>query len=243
MGKDEDPFGNGWISVYRSLMNKGFYKNSEYLHLWLHCLLRANHKDNEAMVDGNSMIIKRGQFLTSRNKLSAEIGLHESKVERILKFLETEQQIKQETTPRFRLISIINYDKYQNPEQVNGQHSNKSRTTGEQVPNTNNNDYNGNKGIKTHGQYNHDHEFQKFWELYPKKMHKDKAEKAYKRVAREHNPEVLLKALKGYMSYKRDEARGRGEDPKPYYFKNPENFLDEGVWKSYVDYRKQRPPL
>lgn len=41
--KDLKLIENGWIKLYRNLKNKGFYKKSEHVHLWIHLLMKANH--------------------------------------------------------------------------------------------------------------------------------------------------------------------------------------------------------
>lgn len=124
-------------------MNKGWYKKSDYLQLWIHLLLKANHKENEFMWNGANIKVKSGQFITGRTKLALETGINESKIERILTFFEkNEQQIEQQKTNTSRLITIICWDDYQNGEQQNEQRVNNERTTNEQRVNTNKNDNN-----------------------------------------------------------------------------------------------------
>jgi len=119
-------------------MDKFYYRDSDSVHLWLHFLFRANHKDTEIIFKGEPFKIKRGQFLSSRNKLSKETGVQESKIERILKCFETEQQIEQLSFRSFRLFTVTNYDKMQNSEQL-----------GEQLVNTDNKGKKGKKGNTT----------------------------------------------------------------------------------------------
>jgi hypothetical protein len=103
--------------------------------------LKANHKDGKFVVGNSSIDVKRGQLLTGRKSLSKATGIQESKIERLLKLLKSEQQIEQQTFTKYRLISITNYDEYQ---EANNKVSNK-RTTNEQQTNTNNNVNNDNK--------------------------------------------------------------------------------------------------
>lgn len=132
----------GWVKIHRQLMSKGFYKNSDYIHLWLHLLLKANHSSNE-FLHGNSVIkLKAGQFVTGRKSLSNETGIHESKVQRILKCFENEQQIKQQTNRQYRVITILSWDKFQHSEQQDEQQMNNKRTTVERRLNTNKNEKN-----------------------------------------------------------------------------------------------------
>ena len=123
----------------RSLKDKSYYsKDSEKLHLWVHLLLTANWNDREEMLGGKPIICKAGQFTTGRKQLSKETGINESKVERLLTYFEkTEQQIEQRKTNTNRLISILNWDKYQVIEQPSKQRVNNNRTTSEQRVNNN----------------------------------------------------------------------------------------------------------
>lgn len=127
----------GWISIHRKIKGKGWWKDSHYVHLWVHILLSANHEESEFMWNGEIMKVKRGQFITGRKALSKETGIQESKIERILKLFVKEQQIEQQTTTKYRLITIRNYNTYQP--------LNNKRTTNEQQMNTNNNNNNNNK--------------------------------------------------------------------------------------------------
>ncbi len=134
---------SGWIKIHRQLKEKAYYKDSEFIHLWLHLLLCANHANGEYLNGYEIIKLKKGQFVTGRKKLSLETGISESKIERILKVFESEQQIEQQTNSRSRVISILSWDKYQQTEQ---QVDNKWTASGQQM-NTNNND-NNNKNDK-----------------------------------------------------------------------------------------------
>jgi hypothetical protein len=129
---------NGWIKINRSLKKKGYYTQSEYVHLWVHLLLSVNHEETEFLWNGKILKIKRGQFVTGRKKLALETGIAPSTVERILKLFESEQQIEQQTTTKYRLITVINYAKYQQYEQQNGQQTDNKRTASGQQTDTNN---------------------------------------------------------------------------------------------------------
>lgn len=107
----------GYIKLYRSLYYKGWYKKSEYVHLWVHLLMKATYAEAEFFQNGSIIKLLPGQFVTGRKVLSIETGIKESTVERILNVFETEQQITQQTNSRNRLITIVSWDKYQKSEQ------------------------------------------------------------------------------------------------------------------------------
>ena len=130
---------DGWISVYRKIQENAWYKDSEYVHVWLHLLLNANHTDKKLWINGKEILLKRGQLLTSRKSISEKTGVTQSKIYRILKRYENEQQIEQQKTNKYTIITILNYNEYQKSEQQIEQQMNNKWTTNEQQMNTNNN--------------------------------------------------------------------------------------------------------
>lgn len=106
-------------------------------------LLNANHKKKEFMFNNNIVVIKEGQILTGREQLSADTGISESTIERILKMLENEHQIEQQKTTKYRIITILNWREYQSGGHQNGQPLDNKRTTSGQQADTNKNDKNG----------------------------------------------------------------------------------------------------
>ena len=117
-------------------MSQGYYSDSEYVHLWVHLIMKATYCQREYLFNNKIEHLKPGQFITGRLKLSKDTGIEPSKVERILKCFESEHQIEQQATTKFRIITILNWDEYQNDEQQNEPRVNSGRTAGEQRVNT-----------------------------------------------------------------------------------------------------------
>lgn len=133
----------GWISTYRKILeNPIVCKDSDYFAVWMYLLLNATHKESPAIFNKKKIILKKGQLITGRKTIAEKFDISESKVQRILKTFEIEQQIEQQTCSQNRLISIINWNEYQQSEQRIEQPVNNQRTTNEQPVNTNNNDNN-----------------------------------------------------------------------------------------------------
>lgn len=112
----EDPQENyrkGYIRVFRSIKDKGYYKNSKYVHLWIHLLLKAGHTEREFLFNNKIHKLKPGQLITGRNELSLETGIPGSTIEKILECFEKEGQLGQKKNSRFRLISILSWEAYQ----------------------------------------------------------------------------------------------------------------------------------
>ena len=132
----------GYVKLWRALIDNPISAQPDFLSVWIHCLMAANHSDKEIFLDGRKVLIRRGSFVTSRLVLQRLCGVQQSKVERILKQLKSEQQIEQQNFNKCRVISITNWDKYQMGEQESEQRMNSERTADEQRVNTNNNNKN-----------------------------------------------------------------------------------------------------
>lgn len=133
----------GWIKIHRKILeNPIICKDSDYLAVWIYLLLNATHKEIPALFKGKKIILQKGQLITGRKSMSNQLKISESKIYRIINDFKSEQQIEQQTSNQNSLITILNWDKYQQIEQPNEQQMNNERTTDEQRVNTNKNDKN-----------------------------------------------------------------------------------------------------
>ena len=92
-------------------------KDPEAIALWVRLLVDANFKDSKLKQGNKILTIKRGQILTSRKRLTNATGINRGKIDRLLKLFESEQQIVQQTTTKYRIITVTNYHKFQASEQ------------------------------------------------------------------------------------------------------------------------------
>lgn len=130
----------GWIKIHRKILeNPIICKDSDYLAVWIYLLLNATHKETPALFKGKKITLQKGQLITGRKSISNQLKISESKIYRIISCFKSEQQIEQRTSNQNSLITILNWDKYQQIEQQNEQQMNNERTTNEQRVNTNKN--------------------------------------------------------------------------------------------------------
>ncbi len=128
---------NGWIKLFRSLWdNPVVTVDADHVAVWIWLLCNATHKPHDTIFAGKRITLQPGQLITGRRKVARETKVDESKVYRILKRFKSEQQIEQRTDRQCSLISILNWDKYQQSEQRNEQRVNNDCTTSEQRVNT-----------------------------------------------------------------------------------------------------------
>ncbi len=114
------------------LDNPVVFKDADHVAVWMYLLLNATHKECQVLFKGEKITLLPGQLITGRKAISDKLKISDSKVHRILKLFEIEQQIEQQTSNKNRLISIKNWDKYQFSEQQDEQQVNNNRTTSEQ---------------------------------------------------------------------------------------------------------------
>lgn len=130
----------GWIKIHRKMLeNPIICKDSDYLSVWIYLLLNATHKEIPALFKGEKITLHPGQLITGRKSMSNKLKISESKIYRIINEYKSEQQIEQQTSNKNSLITILNWNKYQQSEQQNEQQMNNKRTTTEQQLNTNKN--------------------------------------------------------------------------------------------------------
>ena len=119
---------SGYIKIDRKITEWEWYKNLNTKVVFFHCLLKANWK--EGKFEGK--IIKRGSFVTSIKKLSLELCLTEDEVRTAIKHLISTGEITKQTTNKYSVITVSNYELYQDiPEQI----PSNSQTDAKQIPN------------------------------------------------------------------------------------------------------------
>lgn len=107
---------------------------------WFWLVANACWKSTKHDINGKIITLKRGQICVSRTRLAKAWGWSPSAVERFLTRLQTEQMIGRATGQGKSVITILNYEKYQDIKQetgqatgqATGQRSDSDRTTKEQ---------------------------------------------------------------------------------------------------------------
>ena len=117
----------GWVKLFRSFTQWGWYTDNNVKAVFLHLFLTANPKEKQ----WHGQTIKRGQLATSYRHLSAEIGLDIHSIHRAIKKLQSTGEITVKSNAKFSIITLNNYDSFQGSATQKQQQSN-SRATSEQ---------------------------------------------------------------------------------------------------------------
>lgn len=121
----------GWIKLHRQFLEWEWYDEPNCLRVFIHCLLKANHKDKRYRGD----VIKRGTFVTSLEILSFELNLTVQQIRTVFDKLESTGEINRQSNRRGTILSICNYNSYQNEESKNNKQDNNKITGKQQTSN------------------------------------------------------------------------------------------------------------
>ena len=113
----------GWIKLHRKLQDCWIWQEKEPFDkrsAWVDLLLSANHSDKKILFNGELIIVKRGQVLTSIRKLSAKWSWSVNRVYRYLRLLESDNMLIKESDNDKTLLTIVNYEVYQCSEYTDG---------------------------------------------------------------------------------------------------------------------------
>jgi len=165
----------GWISLHRKLQEHEIYADPYMLKLWIHCLLKASHKERNQLVGNQVVNLEVGQFITGRKALANEFNkgakdahiISESTLWRWLLLFEQLQMLNIRKTTKYSVITVVNWCEYQSVEQqmnikwtADEQQMNSSRTTSEQQMDNkrtaNEQQMNTNNNVNNFNNVNHD---------------------------------------------------------------------------------------
>lgn len=127
----------GWIKLHRSLLTDELWKdcNANQKVILITLLLMANHKPNKWIFGGEEYSVKEGEFITSLKSISEHSGCTVQVVRTALLKFEKHHFLTSKVTNKNRLISIVNWTKYQQMDEHVNKQSNNRLTSNQQAVN------------------------------------------------------------------------------------------------------------
>jgi hypothetical protein len=231
----------GWIKLFRSLTDNPIWRSEPFTRgqAWVDLLLLANFDRSYFFKRGVKIVVERGQVARSEVELADRWKWSRTKVRKFINDLEKEQQIEQQKTNVTQLLTIVNYNFYQEKEQQTGQQKDSRKTPERQQKNTLKEEQENKEGkefkedIKSISVENENYieaevisilSFEEFWTMYDKKVgDKTKISKKWEAISeqdrqkvREHIPQYKL------------------AQPDKQYRKNPETYLNNKSWNDEI---------
>ena len=230
MEKKEIELDDGWISIYRKLLDSKIFedKPDKYLKIWIYILLSVNHKTIK-----NKNGYKRGEKFFKSEWIQDKCKATPDQVKKCLKWLRDNSQIGTERSTRGMIIKVLKFDEYQEvkkntaPTTALEKHQRSTR----EAPRYNKNDKNEKNDKKDTNK-----EFDIFYKAYPKKIAKQNALKSFNRL--KVNSTLLEKILADIERRKKSEAWKNKQ-----YIQYPATYLNQQRWEDeYIEPEPEKKP-
>lgn len=105
---------NGWIKLYRTLLDSAVFADAELLRVLLYCVLQASYRVMNIPVGRQVITLQPGQLLYGRKVVSSRLGIGEGKLRSMMHQLEQMGIIKIESSNRYSVVTVLQWDAYQN---------------------------------------------------------------------------------------------------------------------------------
>ena len=122
---------SGWIKLHRKITDWEWWDDHNATRLFIYLITKANHKDKS----WRGIKIKRGQFISSLDKLVKETGISSQRIRTAIKRLKSTSELTSESTSQYTKFIVNNYDLYQYEQQEDNIHNNKPTTNDQQTIN------------------------------------------------------------------------------------------------------------
>jgi len=118
---------SGWIKIHRKILEWEWYDDANTFRLFVHLLLKANHKDKNY----KGQLVKVGSLLTGRELLSQQTGLSVRQVRTCLERLKSTNEVTIKSSKQGTIIEVVKYKNYQvmTNETTTGRPTNDQQTT------------------------------------------------------------------------------------------------------------------
>ena len=106
----------GYIRLHRKIIDNPIFRKPLVNHLFVYCLLRANHTSSKMVFNCREVDVERGSFICGRKKFAEKTGESEQNVRSALLTLQNLGMIEISTTKstsRYSYINVCNYNDYQ----------------------------------------------------------------------------------------------------------------------------------
>lgn len=119
----------GNILLHRKIVDWEWYNDPNAMRLFIHLLLTANWEDKKWR--GND--VRRGQRITSIANLAKELCLSDKQIRIALDKLKRTSEVASKGASSFTLVTVINYDLYQDQEKIRASKGASNKANGGQT--------------------------------------------------------------------------------------------------------------
>jgi len=123
----------GWIKLFRKSLDSGLLKNHKLWVFWCYCLMKANHKkDFKCVVGYQEVILQPGEFVFGLKVAAEETNISIQSLRTCIAHLKKYKNLTIKSTNKFSIISIVNWETYQQEKTATNKQTNKPLTNNQQ---------------------------------------------------------------------------------------------------------------
>jgi hypothetical protein len=222
----------GYIRSWRKSFESDVSKNVNVWYFWSWCLHRACYQEHDVILGYQTIKLYPGQLIFGRKKAAAELPLSEREIRTCMEFLKKSGNMTIKTTNKFSIISIVNWNIYQDPN-IKSDHQSDQQATSKRPASDHIQER-----IKKDKEIKHtcssvlspdlQKSFSLFWSAYPKHQAKLNAEKSWLKLSPENG--LVEKICECIERYKKthDWIKDNGQFiPMPATWLNQRRWEDE----------------
>lgn len=215
-----------YIKIFHKMLDWGWYGDTNTFRVFMHILLRANYRESEYL--GHK--IGAGECVFGRKAWAKQLGLSEQQVRTAISHLQSTNEITTRATNKFTVITVVNWESWQIKEgKATKRATNKqptSQPTSNQQATTSKESKNISSSLRSEDIYTYADEFEKLWELYPKKQGKQKARENYIKARKGGaTSEEVEKGIIAYAEYI------KATNTEDRYIKHGSTFFSQQAWQ------------
>ena len=104
----------GFIAVYRKIQDHWLWEDKERFYAWMDILLSAQFHDSNVLIGGNIITVPRGSWFVSLKTLETRWSWSRNKTRAFIRTLVSDGMLTTKRTPKGMLLTVVNYEVYQN---------------------------------------------------------------------------------------------------------------------------------
>jgi len=214
---------DGYIKLYRKLLENPVFQNDRLLKVFIWCLLKASYKEHEQLLGLHTVQLQPGQFIYGRFKAAQELKIKPSTLNDQMNTLKRLQIIDIKPNNKYSIVTLANWTLYQSNEEASDNKTDSKATTNRQQTDTNK------KGKKGNNKYSSD--FEKFYALYPNPFNKMQTFKNWEALLKKgETTERIMTATNNYLQYI------KSNEIDSQYITRSTNFIGrKGDYLGYID--------
>ena len=105
----------GYVAIFRKIQNHWIWDDPEMFHAWMDILLSAQFHDSSKVIHGKVIFVPRGSWFVAQTTLETRWKWSKNRIRHFLRSLERSDMITVKGTPDGTMLTIVNYELYQNP--------------------------------------------------------------------------------------------------------------------------------